>query len=135
MGELIIPVDPVAKAIAYLGPMHPDVRMALDVPSDWAWDDTLVVVVDVGGAGPVGVVLDDVFLMVEVSSPDDEKASELARLIYGQLRGWQWKDPGVSWVSSLQRPTYSPDEDTRSPGYAMTVNLRFRAEIRRTPDA
>ncbi len=131
--ELIVPVDPVARAIAYLEPKHPGVRFALDVPSEWEWNDTLVVLVDVGGAGPIGVVLDDVFLMVEVSDPDSEKASELARLIYAQLRDWQYQERGVAWKSSIQRPTYSPDEDTRCPGYSMTVNLRFRSQVIRTP--
>lgn len=131
MNEVIIPVDPVAEAITYLRGLFPEVRFAIDVPSDWDWEtsQTLAVVVDVGGAGPVGIVLDDVFLMVEVSNLDGELASRVAREIYGHLRNWQNVDRRVAWKSSLQRPTYTPDDDTKVPGYSLTVNIRFRAEV------
>lgn len=132
MSELIIPVDPVARAISYLRGLFPDVRFAIDVPSNWDWDldKTLAVVVDVGGAGPMSVVLDDVFLMVEVSNQDGIEASRVAREIYAQLRHWQWVERGVAWKSSLQRPTYTPDDETKVPSYSMTVNLRFKSEVR-----
>lgn len=132
MSELIIPVDPVARAIAYLRGLFPDVKFAIDVPSNWDWDlgNTLAVVVDVGGAGPMSVVLDDVFLMVEVSNQDGIEASRVAREIYARLRHWQWVERGVAWKSSLQRPTYTPDDETKVPSYSMTVNLRFKSEIR-----
>ena len=82
---------------------------------------------DTGGAGERDVVLDDVRLTVEVSHPDSVEASLWCRNIHGLLRAWQGAEPGVYWGRTNQRPTYTPDDETRTPAYTTTVELSFRA--------
>lgn len=135
MPKVIVPADPVARAVSYLSPFVPvDSGPFMDVPATWKWDGLLVVVVDTGGAGSRDVVLDDVRLTVEVSHPDSVTASEKCREIHGLLRAWGSMEPGVQFLGTIQRPTYTPDDETRTPAYTTTVELTFRAtEIDVTP--
>lgn len=128
MPEIILFQDPIARAVAYLGAFVPvEAGPFLDAPADWSWGDLLVTVVDVGGSGERDVVLDDVMLSVEVSCGDSMRASEVARRLHGLLRQWPYEEKGVRFLRTIQRPTFQPDEETRTPGYSMTVELSFRA--------
>lgn len=128
MPEIILFQDPIARAVAYLGKFVPeDAGPFLDVPAEWPWGDLLVTVVDVGGGGERDVVLDDVMLSVEVSCGDSIRASDVARRLHGLLRQWPYEEKGVRFLRTIQRPTFQPDEETRTPGYSMTVELSFRA--------
>lgn len=127
MTEIIIFPDPVSKAIRYLRPYLPlGGHLSMVVPKDWKWDELLVTVTDTGGGGPRAVVLDDVWLTVDVSHPDSVKASETARKIFGLLRAWPGREKGVYYGSTIARPTLTPDEQTRTPAYSMTVSMTFR---------
>lgn len=131
MAQVVILTDPVARAITFLAPYLPEPSGPyLDVPSGWDWSsqDPLVIVTDTGGAGERDVVLDDVRLTLEVSHPDSVMASRVCRELHGLMRQWQSLEPGVYWGRTIQRPTYSPDEETRTPSYSATVELTFRAE-------
>ena len=128
MAEIIMFQDPTQRAMAYLGKWVPfDAGPFLDVPADWAWDQLLVTVVDTGGRGERDVVLDDVRLTVEVSHPDAPRASEVARRLHGLVRAWPEHERGVIFLRTLQRPTFTPDDATRTPAYTFTVELSFRA--------
>lgn len=128
MPEIILFQDPIARAVAYLGKFVPeDAGPFLDVPAEWPWGGLLVTVVDVGGGGERDVVLDDVMLSVEVSCGDSIRASDVARRLHGLLRQWPYEEMGVRFLRTIQRPTFDPDEETRTPGYSMTVELSFRA--------
>lgn len=134
MVEVIRLQDPVARTVEYLGFFVPtESGPFMDVPTGWAWDDLLVTVVDVGGGGERDVVLDDARLMVEVSHPDSVAASEWCRDIHGLLRHWRDSDPTVTFLRTVQRPTYSPDDATRTPAYSTIVDLSFRADRREIP--
>lgn len=124
--EITVPQDPVVRALSYLTP-YLDAVPQPEVPANWEWGPLLVVVTDTGGAGERDVVLDDARLTVEVSHQDSVIASETCRRIHGLLRAWQGQEPGVYWLRTLQRPTYTPDEQTRTPAYTTTVELSFRA--------
>lgn len=126
MVEIIQPVDPVQKAIAYLTPFFPDVVFGLGVPSDWTWGPLLIVVSDAGGAGTHDYILDNAYLRVEISCQDVELCSETARKIHGLLAAWQFEDRAVYWDRTLQRPTYALDEETEVPSYSLTVSMNFR---------
>ena len=131
MVEIIRLQDPVARAVEYLGLFVPhESGPFLDVPDDWTWNKLLVTVVDVGGDGERDVVLDDARLIVEVSHPDSIKASEWCRNIHGLLRHWRSNDPTrtVTFLRTVQRPTWSPDDATRTPAYSTIVDLSFRAD-------
>ena len=126
--DVILFQDPLARAVSFLGKFVPPAAGPfLDVPADWAWGDLLVVVVDVGGSGERDVVLDDVMLSVEVSHADSLRASEVARRLHGLLRQWPYEESGVRFLRTIQRPTFEPDDETRTPGYSFTVELSFRA--------
>jgi hypothetical protein len=128
MPKVIVPADPVARAMSYLSPFVPyDSGPFMDVPGAWEWGPLLVVVVDTGGAGSRDVVLDDCRLTVEVSSADSLEASRVCREIHGLLRAWGSAEPGVQFLRTIQRPTYQPDEQTRTPAYTTTVELTFKA--------
>lgn len=128
MAEIILFQDPTQRAMAYLGNWVPfDAGPFLDVPADWAWDQLLVTVVDTGGRGERDVVLDDVRLTVEVSHPNAPRASEVARRLHGLVRAWPEHESGVIFLRTLQRPTFTPDDATRTPAYTFTVELSFRA--------
>lgn len=128
MVEIIRFEDPTARAMAYLGSWLPvESGPFLDVPPEWAWDQLLVTVADTGGPGERDVVLDDVRLTIEVSHPDAVEASRVARDLHGLIRAWPYQDKGVIFLRTLQRPTFTPDDETRTPGFAFTVELSFRA--------
>ena len=125
--------DPVARTIEYLGFFVPkEAGPFLEVPPGWSWKNLLVTVTDVGGDGERDVVLDDTRLMVEVWHPDSVIASEWCRDIHGLLRSWREHDQTktVSFLRTVQRPTFLPDEATRTPGYFTIVDLSFRADRR-----
>lgn len=133
MVEIIRLQDPVARAVEYLGLFVPyDAGPFMEVPPGWDWTQLLVTVVDVGGDGERDVVLDDARLMVEVSSPDSIEASEWCRDLHGLLRFWRSNDPTrtVTFLKTVQRPTFMPDDVTRTPGYSTIVDLSFRADRR-----
>lgn len=128
MPEIILFQDPTLRASSYLGTFIPvEAGPFLDVPANWSWGGLLVTVVDTGGGGERDVVLDDVMLTVAVSHPDSLRASEVARRLHGLLRQWPYEEKGVRFLRTIQRPTFQPDEETRTPGYSMTVELSFRA--------
>jgi|SRR5690625_2446964 len=136
MVEIIRLQDPVARAVEYLGLfIPPESGPFLDVPHDWKWGPLLVTVADVGGDGPRDVVLDDARLMVEVSHRDSVKASAWCRTIHGLLRAWRENtaDKTVTFLRTVQRPTYSPDDETRTPAYSTIVDLSFRADRHDVP--
>lgn len=136
MVEILRLQDPVARAVEYLGSFIPhNSGPFLDVPTGWKWDQLLVTVVDVGGGGERDVVLDDARLMVEVSHPDSLEASDWCRTLHGLLRQWPANDPArtVTFLKTVQRPTYSPDDETRTPAYSTIVDLSFRADRHDVP--
>lgn len=134
MVEVVRLKDPVAMARQYLLPYLPKGSGPyLEVPSNWSWDRLLVTVVDVGGNGERAVVLDDARLMVEVSHPDSEEASGWCTDIHALLRHWRDTDPSVTFLRTVQRPTYIPDDATRTPAYSTVVDLSFRADRREIP--
>lgn len=124
--DIIKPVDPVAEAIRYLSPYFPGAVFGLSVPASWEWGPLLVVVTDTGGPGEHDVVLDEANLTIEVSHEDAEVASDTARTIHGLLKAWPMANRAVYWRRTLQRPTYTPDEETEVPAYSLTVTLNFR---------
>lgn len=126
--EIIRPVDPVAKAIKYLQPLFPDAKVTLFPPPDWEWNKPLITVTDVGGMGMHDYVMDNVFLHFMVSMEDSSEASEVARTLLGLLRAWAFLPHGVYWKQVIQRPTFTPDEESEVPAYTLTVSLDFRAE-------
>lgn len=126
MASIVRFPDPMLECIRYLSRYYP--LVVPEVPEGWAWDGLLIVVTDVGGGGAYEVVLDDARLMIEIAHPDHAVASEAARTVYGLLRQWPAEQSGVYWRDTIMRPTWSPDEQTRTPGYAMTVALAFRGE-------
>ena len=133
MAEFIRLQDPVARTIKYLGFFVPKTAGPfLQVPANWAWDDLLVTVTDVGGDGERRIAFDDVRLMIEVWHPDSVTASEWCRDLHGLLRSWRDHDPTktVIFLRTTQRPTFMPDEATRTPGYFTIVDLSFRADRR-----
>lgn len=131
MADIILGEDPVARAITYLkqylAPGDATAGPHITVPDGWAWDKLLIVVADTGGPGERDVVLDDAFLTVEVSAPDSVRASEVARRVHGLLKQWPYAQPGVHFRRTIQRPTFQPDDETRTPAYSMTVELTFRS--------
>ena len=133
MAQFLRLQDPVARANEYLGFFVPKTAGPfLEVPSGWDWKGLLVTVTDVGGDGERDVVLDDARLMVEVWDPDSVVASEWCRDIHALLRGWRDQDPTktVTFLRTVQRPTFKPDDATRTPGYFTIVELSFRADRR-----
>jgi hypothetical protein len=136
MVEIIRLQDPVARAVEYLGFFVPhESGPFLDVPPDWEWGKLLVTVADVGGEGERDVVLDDARLMVEVSHEDSLEASHWCRNIHGLLKHWRANDPTrtVSFLKTVQRPTYTPDDESRTPAYSTIVDLSFRADRHDVP--
>lgn len=128
MPEIILFQDPVARAVSYLSGWVPvEAGPFIDVPAGWRWGDLLVTVVDTGGSGERDIVLDDVRLTVEVSDKSSVRASEVARTLHGLIRAWPEHENGVRFLRTLSRPTFQADGETRTPGYAFTVELSFRA--------
>lgn len=126
--ELIVGQDPIIRTRAFLVKFFPDATILPEPPEKWLWDKLLVTVSDVGGAGRFAAVMDDARVMVEVSHPDQLVASEAARKIYALLIEWPRFESGVFYRGTVMRPTYQPDQLTRVPAYAMTVNLFFRGD-------
>lgn len=124
--------DPVISTIAFLGQYFENVRDS--VPYQFDWRSPLVVVTDAGGTGERDVVLDDVILSFRVFDKDKFTASERARTIHGLLRAWPDLYPDVTWNGTVQRPTFDPDDETRTPGYSFSVRLIFRAHLAPEPD-
>ena len=133
MAQFLRLQDPVARANEYLGFFVPKTAGPfLEVPPGWDWKSLLVTVTDVGGDGERDVVLDDARLMVEVWDPDSVAASEWCRDLHGLLRCWRDHDPTktVTFLRTVQRPTFKPDDATKTPGYFTIVDLSFRADRR-----
>ena len=133
MAQFLRLQDPVARANEYLGFFVPKTAGPfLEIPSGWDWKSLLVTVTDVGGDGERDVVLDDARLMVEVWHPDSVTASEWCRDLHGLLRSWRDNDTTktVTFLRTIQRPTFKPDDATRTPGYFTIVDLSFRADRR-----
>lgn len=133
MAQIIRLQDPVARVIEYLGSFVPETAGPfLQVPANWVWDDLLVTITDVGGDGERHVVLDDARLMVEVWHPDSMVASGWCRDLHGLIRAWRDHDATktVTFLRTVQRPTFMPDEATRTPGFFTIVDLSFRADRR-----
>src|SRR5699024_1237852 len=133
MAEFIRLQDPVARTIEYLGFFVPKTAgPLLQVPANWAWDDLLVTVTHVGGDGERSPVLDAVRLMIEVWHPDSVTASSSFRDWHGLIRSWRDRDDSktVTFLRTTQRPTFMPDEATRTPGYFTLVHLTFPADLR-----
>src|SRR5699024_6456741 len=133
MAQIIRLQDPVARVIEYLGSFVPETAGPfLQVPANWACDDLLVTVADVGGDGERHVVLDDARLMVELWPPDAVVASGLWRDLHGLIRSWRdhVATKSVTSLRTAQRPTFMPDEAARTPGFFTTVDLTFRADRR-----
>lgn len=126
MAEILKLQDPVLAVIAYLRDWVPGVT--IEPPSGWTWDALLVTVQDAGGTGERDVALDDVLISVTVSHPDLATASDKARELHGLLRAWPNTSQRVYWNGTVQRPTFDPDPETRTPAYSFTVRLIFRAE-------
>lgn len=124
MVEVIRFPDPAMRAIAYLSRFYPNVLP--EPPAKWPWNDLLVTVTDVGGLGVYDVVLDEAALMVEISHPNQETASQTARSIAALLKQWPRQELGVYWRREISRPTWQPDDETRTPAYHLTVALAFR---------
>lgn len=126
MVEILRLQDPVLATIAYLAPWFADAQP--EVPPGWDYARPLVVVQDAGGTGERDVVLDDVMIHVRVYAPTQTQASQIARDVHGLLRRWPEEHSRVAWDGTIQRPTYDPDDETRTPGYSFTVRLIFRVE-------
>ena len=99
-----------------------------EVPAKWAWGDLLITVADVGGSGVQDHVFDVVRMTVEVSHPDQAVAHDTAQTVYGLLREWPRQESGVYFRGTIQRPTWWPDDETRTPLYKTTILLAFRGE-------
>ena len=125
--EILVPVDPVARACKYLGGFGLG-KVAGAVPDGWAWDGPLVVVKGAGGGGEYSRVLADERLTVEASAPARGEASLLARRTLALLRAWQDREGGVYWSGPVGAVTYWPDDETGTPLYQFTVALAFRAQ-------
>src|SRR5699024_1896033 len=133
MAEFIRLQDPVARTIEYLGFFVPKTAGPfLQVTANWAWDDLLVTVTDVGGDGERRIAFDDVRLMVEVWHPDLVTASSWFLVLHWLTKSWRDRDESkaVTFLRTTQRPTFMPDEATRTPGYFTIVDLSFRADRR-----
>lgn len=134
MAEIILFQDPVVRAVSFLGKYVPvEAGPFMDVPPDWDWGPLLVTVVDTGGQGERDVVLDDARLTVEVSHTNSMEASRIARELHGLIRQWPFEEKGVIFLRTVQRPTFQPDSETRTPGYSFTVELSFRASTAEIP--
>lgn len=134
MPEIILFQDPVVRTVAFLRKYVPyDAGPFMDVPPDWEWGPLLVTVVDTGGRGERDVVLDDARVTVEVSHADGMEASRVARELQGLIRQWPFEEAGVIFLRTVQRPTFQPDSETRTPGYSFTVELSFRASTTEIP--
>lgn len=125
MTQIIRLQDPVLAARRYLRPWYDALS---EIPEGWDWAGLLVTITDAGGLGERDVILDDVLLTLTVSHPDRETASTEARNIHGLLKAWGEMSDRTTFDSTIQRPTYDPDPDTRTPAYTFTVRLIFRVE-------
>ena len=126
--------DVVARAISYLLRWYPSAAIGPEVPAGWEWDDLLIVVADAGGSGAESHGFDAVRLTVEVSHPDQAVAHDTAQLVYAILRGWPEHEAGIYWRGTIARPSWWPDDETRTPLYKTTVALLVRgAEVQISP--
>src|SRR5699024_6464213 len=133
MAEFIRLQDPVARTIEYLGFFVPKTAgQFLQVTANCARNDILLSVSDDGGDGELRIVLDAAQFMVEVWHPDSVTASSWCRDLHGLIRSWRDRDESktVTFLRTTQRPTFMPDEATRTPGYFTIVDLSFRADRR-----
>ena len=128
MVQIITYPDPQKRTIAWLKQFYPTAAIRPEVPAGWAWNKLLITVADVGGRGATDVAFDEVRVTIEVSHPDQGEASRVAQQVYGLMRVWpQWEN-GVYFRGTVQRPTWWPDDDTRTPLYKLTLLLAFRGE-------
>ena len=128
MPKIIVFPDAAARTISYLVGHVDGATIAPEVPPKWAWDGLLITVADVGGSGVQDHVFDVVRITVELSHPDQAVAHDTAQKVYGLLREWPWQEPGVYFRGTIQRPTWWPDDETRTPLYKLTLLLAFRGE-------
>ena len=128
MAQIIVFPDAQASTIDYLRRYFPDATILPEVPAKWVWDDLLITVADVGGGGVEDHAFDVVRMTVEVSHPEQGTAHDTAQAVYGLLREWPRQEPGVYFRGTIQRPTWWPDDETRTPLYKLTLLLAFRGE-------
>ena len=128
MVQIIRFPDPQVRTIAWLRKHYPKTRISTDVPAGWAWNKLLITVADVGGRGATDVAFDEVRVTIEVSHPDQGEASRVAQQVYGLMRAWPQHEAGVYFRGTIQRPTWWPDDETRTPLYKLTLLLAFRGE-------
>lgn len=125
--------DVQARTIGWLRQFFPAAEIRPEPPPGWRWDRLLITVTDVGGPGARDVVMDDVTVTVEVSHPDQAAASAVAQQVYGLLREWPYHQAGVYFRGTVQRPTWWPEDETRTPLYKLTCRLAFRGELVEVP--
>lgn len=124
MVDVLLSQDPVLRARSFLKRYFE--RVEMQVPHDWLWKSTLVVLRDGGGAGEYDRVLSDARLTVEVSDPSVKVASDTARRVLALLREWPRIESGVYFRAEAGRPAYFPDDETGTPLYTFTVSLAFK---------
>lgn len=124
MVDVLLSQDPVLRARSFLKRYFE--RVEIQVPHDWPWKSTLVVLRDGGGAGEYDRVLSDARLTVEVSDPSVKVASDTARQVLALLREWPRIESGVYFRAEAGRPAYFPDDETGTPLYTFTVSLAFK---------
>lgn len=124
MVDVLLSQDPVLRARSFLKRYFE--RVEMQVPRDWPWKSTLVVLRDGGGAGEYDRVLSDARLTVEVSDPSVKVASDTARQVLALLREWPRIESGVYFRAEAGRPAYFPDDETGTPLYTFTVSLAFK---------
>lgn len=126
MVEILRFSDPVIEVRKFLLNWYPNV--VTEIPDKFDWKTPIIVISDAGGEGESDVVLDRVILKIEAYSPSKAEASETCRTVHGLLRAWNHIDPtGAAFDATIQRPTYDPDPETRTPGYTTHLRLIFRA--------
>src|SRR5699024_8940411 len=119
--------------VEYLGSFIPKTAgPCLQVPANAARDDLLRAGTEGGGDGERRRVREDGRLMGEAWRPDPATASARCRDLHGLIRSWRDRDESktVTFLRTTQRPTFMPDEATRTPGYFTLVDLTFRADRR-----
>lgn len=124
MVDVLLSQDPVLRERSFLKRYFE--RVEIQVPRDWPWKSTLVVLRDGGGAGEYDRVLSDARLTVEVSDPSVKVASDTARQVLALLREWPRIESGVYFRAEAGRPAYFPDDETGTPLYTFTVSLAFK---------
>src|SRR5699024_1885532 len=138
MAQIIRLQDPVARVIEYLGSFVPETAGPfLQVPANWAWDDLLVTITDVGGDGERHVILDAARLMVEVWHPDSMVASGWCRDLHRLISAWRDSDyrTMVTVLRTVRRRTCMPEEASSAAGFLSSVDLISRVVFRETQNS